>query len=157
MYHTDISTICSQRSPNVSVTLTWTAVTAASSVLTNNGPLWVLLPPWQTRPFITALPDLSAPAPRSDSHTDHPSCRQKPDSAPGRETLTERLGVVRAFHRDLHKKEFLWPICAALRGEEGIYGYSDKHLLLIWVEHKRHETQLDNYMCSLVANRSLVK
>lgn len=121
VYHTDISTTCSQRSLNVSVTLTWTAVTATSSALTNNGPLRVLLlPPWQTSPFITALPDLSAPAPRSDSHTDHPSCRQKPDSAPGTETLTERLGVVRAFHRDLHKKFLLrWPICTALQGEEG--------------------------------------
>lgn len=70
------------------------------------------------------LPDRSAPVLRSDSHTDHPSSRQKLDSAPATETLTKRSSVGRAFHRDLHQEEFLWcwATCVVLQGRKGMGG-----------------------------------
>lgn len=105
------------------MTLRWITVTAARSVQAQPNLIMARhgrIPPQQTSSFISGLPDLSAPVLRSDSHTDHPSGLQKLDSAPGTQTLTQRSGVGRAFHRDLHQKEFLlcWPICMVPRGRK---------------------------------------
>lgn len=87
--------------------------------------------------FITVLPDLSAPVPHSDSHTDHPSCWQNPDSAPGREMLTMRSGV---SHACAPKRSFC--VLFAWNSEWGRGGAG--YLVTVintchWTQYKCHE------------------
>jgi len=112
------------------------------------GPLSAPPLPRQACSSTGGLPDLSAPGPRSDSHTDRPARQQKLDSAPGRERERERdiTGKIRcAFHRDLHPKKgcfccFGPVLLGAPMGGGGIYLVTlVKHLL-----PERQETQLDN-------------